>query len=280
MMRHVVRNLLLSLGYFHTAAIGVAVRRGPRATRRYLSEIYRCSKTDAGLYLPVVSLEELAEDQTEFRVLRPADWGGSMTITEISSICHLVSARRPRKVLEIGSFKGLTTLNIAMNNPDAEIHTLDLPADFNPADTVFDNKDAGTIEARGFCYYQEREEAKRIHQHYGDTANFDYSTIGKGIDFCLIDAAHSYDYVRNDTTKAVPLMSDGGLMLWHDYGRNDFLAEARDSWGVSRFLHEIATAGVKIIQGTSLGVLILTGEARLRLNQLVGLETGTNNSNR
>ena len=53
-----------------------------------------------------------------------------MTITEISSVCHLVAARRPRKVLEIGSFRGLTTLNIAMNAPEAEIHTLDLADGF------------------------------------------------------------------------------------------------------------------------------------------------------
>jgi hypothetical protein len=35
-------------------------------------------------------------------------------------------------------------------------------------------------------------------------------------------------------------------------------------------LHEIASAGVKIIQGTSLGFLMLTGEARQRLDQLLG----------
>lgn len=269
-VRHSIRNLLLTLGYIHPAAVTVAVRRGPRATKRYLSEIYRCSKTDAGLRLPIVTLDEIAAVSTEFRVLRPYDWGGSMTITEISSLCHLVAARCPRKVLEIGSFQGLTTLNIAMNAPEAEIHTLDLPPGFNPADTTFENHDVNIIAARGFYHYEEREEASRVHQHYGDTATFDYDKIGSGVDLCLIDAAHSYDYVRNDTAKTLPLMTEGSLMLWHDYGRNDFLAEPGDAWGVTRFLHEIASAGVKIIQGTSLGVLMLTGEARQRLEQLLG----------
>lgn len=269
-MRHAVRNLLLTLNYVHPAAIAVAMRRGPRATRQYLSEIYRCSKTDAGSYLPVVKLDEIAEVQTEFRVLRPADWGGSMTITEISSLCHLVAARRPRKVLEVGSFRGLTTLNIAMNAPEAEIHTLDLPPGFDPADTAFVTNDANIIEARGHYYYAGRDEASRVHQHYGDTATFDYEEIGGGVDFCLIDAAHSYEYVRNDTAKTLPLMCEGGLMLWHDYGRNDFLAEPEDAWGVTRFLHEIGSAGVRILQGTSLGVLVLSREARKRLNKLLG----------
>ena len=270
-MRHVMRNVLLTLNYAHPATIGVALRRGPGAAKKYLSEIYRCSKTDAGLYLPVVALEELAPVATEFKVSRPPDWGGSMTITEISSVCHLVSARRPRKVLEIGSFRGLTTLNIAMNAPEAEIHTLDLPPDFDPADTKFANNDENVIKARGSYYYEARDEAARVHQHFGDTATFNYDEIGGGVNFCLIDAAHSYEYVRNDTAKALSLMANDGLILWHDYGRNDFLASPGNAWGVTRFLHEIASAGVKIIQGTSLGVLILTNEARQRLDQLLGV---------
>src|SRR5215208_1835809 len=166
-MRHVVRNLLLTFNYMHPAALALAVRRGPRAFKRYLSEMYRCSKTDAGLYLPVVTLEEIAPVSTEFAVSRPPDWGGSMTITEISSLCHLVAARRPRKVLEIGSFRGLTTLNIAMNAPEAEIHTLDLPPDVDPASTRFNTNDVNIITSRGGYYYETRPEAARIFQHYG-----------------------------------------------------------------------------------------------------------------
>ncbi|MGA9768308.1 MAG: class I SAM-dependent methyltransferase [Blastocatellia bacterium] len=243
----------------------MAIRRGPGATKKYLAEIYRCSKTDAGLYLPVVTLEEIAPFATEFKVSRPPDWGGSMTITEISSLCHLVAARHPHKVLEIGSFRGLTTLNIAMNAPEAEIHTLDLPPDFDPVDTKFENNDTSIIKSRGFYYYDGRHEAARIHQHYGDTANFDYEEIGGGVDLCLIDAAHSYEYVRNDTARSLPLMANDSLMLWHDYGRNDFMADPQDAWGVTQFLHEIADTGVGILQGTSLGVVRLTEDVRQKL---------------
>jgi predicted O-methyltransferase YrrM len=264
-LRHSLRNLLLTLNYLHPAALTVAFKRGPGATKKYLSEIYRCSKTDAGLYLPVITLEELISTPSEFRVARPPDWSGSMTITEISSLCHLVAARRPQKILEIGSFRGLTTLNMAMNAPDAEIHTLDLPPDFDPAQTQFENNDADIIRSRGFFYYEDHPEASRIHQHYGDTAMFNYAEISDGVDFCLIDAAHSYEYVRNDTAKTLPLMTVGGLMLWHDYGRNDFLADPEDAWGVTQFLHEIKDTGVGILQGTSLGILELSDASRERL---------------
>jgi predicted O-methyltransferase YrrM len=270
-IRHSVRNFLLTVSYAHPAAISVALRRGPGATKRYLSEMYRCSKTDAGLYLPIVTLDELAPVSTEFRVLRPTDYAGSMTITEVSSLCHLVAARRPKKVLELGTFRGLTTLNIAMNAPEAEIHTVDLPRCFDPADTKFENNDANIIRSRRGYYYEERKEASRIFQHYGDTATFDYREIGDGVDFCLIDAAHSYDYVRHDTACLLPLMTTDGLMLWHDYGRNDFMAAQEDAWGVTRFLNEMASARVRILQGTSLGVLQLTRDLRRELARRLGL---------
>jgi predicted O-methyltransferase YrrM len=270
-LRHTIRNVLLTLNYIHPAAVSLALRRGAGATKQYLAEIYRCSKTDAGLYLPVITLEELISIPSEFCVARPPDWGGSMTITEISSLCHLVAARRPAKVLEIGSFRGLTTLNVAMNAPEAEIHTLDLPPGFDPAQTQFEHHDVNIIRARGFYYYEGREEALRIRQHYGDTATFDYREIGGGVDFCLIDAAHSYDYVRNDTAKVLSLMAADGLILWHDYGRNDFLADPQDAWGVTRFLHEIKDVGVRILQGTSLGILVLSNASRQALAARLGV---------
>ena len=85
------------------------------------------------------------------------------------------------------------------------------------------------------------------------------------MDLCLIDAAHSYDYVRNDTVRSLPMMASDSLMMWHDYGRNDFMAGPHDAWGVTRFLHEIAGVGVRILQGTSLGILVLTRDARQKL---------------
>jgi hypothetical protein len=270
-MRHVIRNSLLTFAYAHPAALRVLLKRGPHAMSAYLKEIYRCSKTDAGLHLPIVSLEVLAPVDTALQIYRPAKQDGSMTITEIASLCQLIAARKPKKILELGTFEGLTTLNMAMNAPEAEIHTLDLPEQFNPADTTHDNNDAKIISRRGFYYYKDRDEARRIHQHYGDSAAFDFNRhVGTGVEFCLIDAAHSYEYVKNDTLKVLPLMAYGSLLLFHDYGRNDFLAHPSDAWGVSRFLHEIAPAGVRILQGTALGVLEINGDSKERiLNMLI-----------
>ena len=273
-MRHAARNALLTAAYLHPAALRKAAGGGGIGEmRRYLGEMYRCSKTDAGLHLPVLRPEDVVAGDATFTVTRPSDTDGSMTLTEIASICQLVAALQPRKIVEIGSFQGLTTVNLARNAPQAQVHTVDLPPRTLASETRYANNDALIIERRNGYVYAGTEVADRIVQHYGDTATFDFAgEIGGDVDLCLIDAAHSYEYVRSDTARTLPLLRDGSVLLWHDYGRNDFLAEPADAWGVSKLLHELRTVGVAVLQGTSLGVLRVTPARRQALQQLLGSE--------
>jgi hypothetical protein len=242
-----VRFSILAPYYFHPAVAIVLLRRGPRAATRYLKEIYHASKLNGGAYLPPVNLEELVKKPTEFKVYRPDDSYCSMTLSEISSLCFLVAATKSTKILEIGTFRGLTTLNLALNAPQAEVHTVDI------------------TDTWGSYYYSERPEITNIHQHYGDTNTFDLAReIGSGVDFCLIDGGHQYEQVRNDTIKVLPLLTDDCVLLWDDYGKNDFLTE-NESFGVSRFIHEIKGFGVSVLYGTGLGFIQLNREVKQRL---------------
>jgi len=268
-IRHLARSGLLTVAFVHPAALRKVVPPGGLSEmKRYLGEMYRCSKTDAGLHLPVVLPAEVVPGDVTFQVTRPSDVDGSMTLTEIASICHIVAALDPAKVVEIGSFQGLTTVNLARNALRGVVHTVDLPPSSSGMDTAFRNNDASIIERRKGYAYAGTEVEDRINQHYGDTATFDFEgVIGGGVDLLLIDAAHSYEYVRNDTIRALPLLREGAVILWHDYGRNDFLTNPGDAWGVTRFLHELADVGVSILQGTSLGVLRLDPGTRSQLNE-------------
>jgi hypothetical protein len=68
----------------------------------------------------------------------------------------------------------------------------------------------------------------------------------------FVDAAHSYEYVLNDSKVALrALSSEGGVIFWHDYGPWD---------GVTRALNELrmsapAFAQLQHIEGTSLAIL-------------------------
>ncbi len=246
-MKRLIRFWLLGLYYLHPAAVVVGLRRGPRAIGRYLKEIYRASKLNAGAYLPALAVEDVIKNPVEVRVFRPEDWNCSMTLSETSTVCCLVVARRPAKILEIGTYRGLTTLNLALNAPLAEVHTVDI------------------TDTWGSYYYAARPEVTNIHQHYGDTSSFNFGDkVGDAIDLCLIDGRHDYEQVRNDTMKVLPLMSDDGILLWDDYGRNDFLSEF-ETFKVSQFIHEIKGSGVCVLYGTGLVFLQLSSEIKQRL---------------
>jgi predicted O-methyltransferase YrrM len=246
-MRRIARFGLLGFYYLHAAALVVGLRRGPRAVSKYLKEIYRASKLNGGAYLPAISVEEIVKQPVEFKVFRPENWHCSMTVSEISALCYLVAARRPNKILEIGTYRGLTTMNLALNAPLAEVHSVDVTDEW------------------GSYYYADRPEITNIHQHYGDSSSFDFAhNVGGGVDFCLIDGGHGYEQVRNDTVKVLPLLSDDAILLWDDYGRNDFLTE-NEPFEVSRFIHELRGFGVSVLYGTGLVFLQLSTELRQRL---------------
>jgi hypothetical protein len=50
------------------------------------------------------------------------------------------------------------------------------------------------------------------------------------MDFIFIDASHLYEFVRNDSVKAMEMLAPGGIVVWHDF--------APKSEGVVRFVGE------------------------------------------
>ena len=56
------------------------------------------------------------------------DVDGNMAPHELETVASIVATVKPKRIFEIGTFDGRTTLNMALNAPDAQIYTLDLPA--------------------------------------------------------------------------------------------------------------------------------------------------------
>jgi hypothetical protein len=67
---------------------------------------------------------------------------------------------------------------------------------------------------------------------FGDSASFDFSPFAGAVDLFFIDGAHSYEYVRSDTLRALQCVRPGGVIAWHDFGRTGVN-------GVSRWLLEM-----------------------------------------
>src|SRR5579864_3337512 len=97
-----------------------------------------------------------------------------------AGLLHLVLLARlvgARRLLEIGTYNGLTALTLAANVPEAVVVTLDLPPGATPKLPLSIDD---TANAAGFSgrLYEGTEYESRIVQHLGDSATFDFAALG------------------------------------------------------------------------------------------------------
>ena len=157
-------------------------------------------------------------------------------------------------VVEIGTFDGRTTLNLAINTPaDVVVNTLDLPPEMatqfalHPSERRFVEKPKpGARFRQAQAPWTAR--TARIRQHLGDSATYDFSSLYGRAGLVFVDGSHAYEYAIADSETAFRLVAANGVVIWHDYG----------VWeGVTRALEEIEAArrlGLRHIRGTSLVV--------------------------
>lgn len=163
----------------------------------------------------------------------------------LRGVAHL---RRPRRIFEIGTFEGATTLILAEAAPSAEIYTLDLPRGASPAHAVAHEVEAVADDAIG-ARFVGSEAASRITQLRGDSTTFDFSPWFGSCDLVLVDGGHDYETVKSDTANALRLLSESATLLWDDYTAG---------WpGVVRAVDELGDTRIVHLANTALAVLVV-----------------------
>lgn len=128
----------------------------------------------------------------------------------LSSITRLLS---PKAMFEFGTFDGRTTLHLAINAPEASVHTLDVEKglySFGSDDDFFDSTEIGE-------HVMGSAVGDRVTLLYGDSTQFDTSPYEDEFDLIFIDGGHAYDIVRSDSEKAFRMGKSGATLVWHDY---------------------------------------------------------------
>lgn len=145
--------------------------------------------------------------------------GASISLQEGAALAALIKKVRAKRVFEFGTYKGVSTTQMAMNlPPNGLIYTLDLP-----------EKGAGKVALQ---ISKQSERAIAVETGKGslipedllhqitflkeDSAHFDPAPFEETMDLVFVDGAHSADYVRNDTEKGWQMLRKGGVMAWHD----------------------------------------------------------------
>lgn len=175
---------------------------------------------------------------------------GNVSHFELLSLVSIIAVQQPRILLEVGTFDGNTTLQMALNAPEcAIVHTLDLPPEIPSLIQPILDVDLPFVwdTEKRQRKYQKTPYEKKIVQHFGDSAAYDFNIFSqKGrVDFAFIDGGHSYECVRSDTEKTMQVLSDNAVVVWHDFTPN--------FTGVFRYLNELsATYPLVHITGTNL----------------------------
>lgn len=125
-------------------------------------------------------------------------------------LVFLAKALNVKKYFEIGTWLGLSAINISQNtNNDTEIYTLDIPFD-HPEIKIFN------IPEKVFGFFSKDD--KRIKHLKFDSKSFNYQNYKKQFELVFVDGNHSFDYVKNDTRMALELLKDeNSIIAWHDY---------------------------------------------------------------
>ena len=206
--------------------------------------------------IPRMKLSQIFREANLVKIREPIDVQGNISLLEVMVINNLIVSHNPKKLFEIGTFNGRTTLNMASNCVEqALLYTIDLPE--KKLDSIKLPRDFGEKEYIGKektgSRYIGTDCEKKIHQLFGDSATFNFSPFFDKIDFIFIDASHSYEYVLNDSRLAIKLLRNmKGIILWHDYVNWPGVTKALNEL----YLRDVRFKGLRHIEGTTLVCLI------------------------
>lgn len=146
-----------------------------------------------------VNIQSLATFESMRARQFSASAGYLVSPIELHSLCAMVKFLNPAAILEIGTYKGWTTANLALNSSGtvASIDQRALPSESPEIDAIWKIRNIQRITA--------------------DCADFDFSPYYGKMDFIFVDACHSEISVRRDTEEALKMLSPTGTIVWHDY---------------------------------------------------------------
>lgn len=236
--RNKIKKIALALDY--------GFRSQGLATRT-LANLYNARIVALG-EVQSVNITDMVGSVPEVRLVDFVPEHGNVTPLELLCLSMMVRAFKPSEVLELGTFNGNTTLQIAANlEHGSHISTLDLPVGAKPVGAN-DEHDAVLIHAasRERPRYVDSPYADSVRQFYGNSLEVDFGSLNPtnpGLIF--IDAGHSDECVRNDTMKSLKVLAKRGCVVWHDY--------TQDWPDVFNYLNELAKQlPLKHIRGTNL----------------------------
>ncbi len=139
---------------------------------------------------------------------------------DMVAICAIIKHIGAKKIFELGTALGLSTLQFVKNSDDdAIIYTIEREAAqySKTYRSYFLNEIDLTPEQIVGWYYKNTDFKNKIIQLRGDTLTYDFGLYYNKIDLVFIDACHGFRSVEKDSHTALKMLSEKGVIVWHDY---------------------------------------------------------------
>lgn len=179
-------------------------RRDPLITAAY-RKLFNYGR----LRLPSIDAELLgpAAGSIELPVQYPLFAGEDTPLIDLLFLLNLAKGRRAKRILEVGTYRARTTYALHLNCPGAAIVSYD-------------------IQVLDSAYRQLLGSKKNVQLRHGPFAESAQELRQEPrYDFIFVDGSHRMEDVINDSRLALELVSDDGIIIWHDYRPNDFFTD-------------------------------------------------------
>lgn len=165
-------------------------------------------------FLPAaIDIKDFFPTEHDIRVFAPIQRSPeAVTSYDLVMINSIVRSLNAGLMIEFGTAKGKTALNMAMNgSEDARVITIDIQ--------------------KHLPQYSHPQYDRKITKFVLPSRYFDERPYADRVDFIFIDGSHNYEDVLSDSLKALVMIKPNGIVLWHDYHPSQ--------QGVTRALHDL-----------------------------------------
>lgn len=226
LLRFILRYLLSLALILYSMTVGILTKKG-RLFLKTLLNFYNVTFITKTIItqLPKISFDSVITNEI-IEIIEPFGKNGNVNLDELAIINGIIKKEDPKKIFEIGTFDGRTTINMAYSSKDScEIYTLDLPKELlGKTKFKVGDYDKTLIDKDIFGERIKQSHLKcknKIKQISGDSATYNFESFYNSIDLVFIDGAHDYDNALTDSKTSLKLVGiRNGIILWHDYKNN------------------------------------------------------------
>ncbi len=143
----------------------------------------------------------------------------SILVEEALGLGMLMKKCQATRAFEFGTHRGVSSTQLAANLPEqGQLFTLDLPRSNTHTHFTVENaaeKEVANYPVKGDLIPEELRKKVTL-SGAGFEQLFDPTPYAESMDFIFVDAAHTIEYVVNDSEKAWAMLKPGGIVAWHD----------------------------------------------------------------